>query len=157
MDSDSDIEITSEQYINIITNFVLQLIKYLDTNKTDIRTLLGGLIQNLTDEDNQEGEKIEIVMIEPFVNKMREIGIQLKSEIEIYCLFSRYKISDEYEIISINLLEKELDNFRKNNVGNNEINAGEDVQVVGVEGNNMKLMEKVQEENEDNVSNEENK
>ena len=96
-------------------------------------------------------------MIEPFVNKMREIGIQLKSEIEIYCLFSRYKISDEYEIISINLLEKELDNFRKNNVGNNEINAGEDVQVVGVEGNNMKLMEKVQEENEDNVSNEENK
>ena len=96
---------------------------------------------------------------------MREIGITLTSDIEIYCLFSRYKLSDDYEIISVNLLEKELENFRRNNIGNyaniNEANNGNGVgSGVGVgssDGNNLKLMEKVQEENEDNISNSDNK
>ena len=43
---------------------------------------------------------------------MKEIGIDLNDEIKIYCLFSRYKLSDEYEIISANILEKELENFK---------------------------------------------
>ena len=172
MDTESDIEITNEQYVNIITNFGMKLIKYLDTNKTDLRTVLGDLVQNLSNGETQDGEKIEVVLIEPFINKMREIGITLSSEIEIYCLFSRYKLSDDYEIISVNLLEKELENFRQTNIGNysnnNDINSinginninnlnGVGTGIVNAEGNNLKVMEKVQEENEDNISNSENK
>jgi len=165
MDEESDIEITNEQYVNIITGFGIQLLKYLDANKTDLRTVLGDLVQNLSKSDSQDGEKTEVILIEPFINRMREIGITLTSDIEIYCLFSRYKLSDDYEIISVNLLEKELENFRRNNIGNyaniNEANNGNGVgSGVGVgssDGNNLKLMEKVQEENEDNISNSDNK
>ena len=173
MDEESDIEITNEQYVNIITGFGIQLLKYLDANKTDLRTVLGDLVQNISKSESQDGEKTEIVFIEPFINRMREIGIILSSDIEIYCLFSRYKLSDDYEIISVNLLEKELENFRRNNIGNyvnineannggmNNINnlngVGGGVGVGSSDGNNLKVMEKVQEENEDNISNSDNK
>ena len=176
METESDIEITNEQYVNIVTNFGIQLLKYLDENKTDLRTVLGDLVQNLSGPDAKEGEKIEVVLIEPFVNKMKEIGIMLNSEIEIYCLFSRYKLSDDYEIISVNLMEKELENFRASNILNyaninemnninginnaNNINGGVGIGMGNIgsgEGNNLKVMEKVQEENEDNISNSDNK
>ena len=164
MDTESDIEITNEQYVNIITKFGLQLLKYLDENKTTLRGVLGDLIQNLSGND-KEGDKMEVVFIEPFVNKMKEIGINLNSEIEIYCLFSRYKLSDDYEIISVNLLEKELENFKSYNLQSNEINnINSNININGtgfglnsVEGNKLKVMEKVQEENEDNISNSDNK
>ena len=158
MNTESDIEITNEEYVNIITNFGTQLLNYLNTNHTDLRTVLGDIVQNLSGDDT--GEKIEVVFIEPFVNRMKEIGIELNDEIKIYCLFSRYKLSDEYEIISVNLLEKELENFRntKNTYANeiNGLNSG-----ISGDNNNInelspnyknKVMEKVQEENEDNVS-----
>ena len=157
MNTESDIEITNEEYVNIITNFGTQLLNYLNTNHTDLRTVLGGIVQNLSGDDSSE--KIEVVFIEPFVNRMKEIGIELNDEIKIYCLFSRYKLSDEYEIISVNLLEKELENFKNTKIAHaNEINGLNS----GISGDNNinelspnyknKVMEKVQEENEDNVS-----
>ena len=87
-------------------------------------------------------EKLDVVLIEDFIGKMKEIGIQINSDLEIYCLFSRYKISDDYEVISVDLLEKELENFqinRINQIGQN--NIGEQV------------IEDVDEENEDNTLN----
>ena len=165
MNTESDIEITNEEYVNIITNFGLQLLNYLNNNHTDLRKVLGDLVQNLSGDDNNE--KIEVVFIEPFVNKMKEIGIELNDEIKIYCLFSRYKLSDEYDIISVNLLEKELENFRntKTNYNNeiNSINSGinnDNINGINNINNinelppsyNNKVMEKVQEENEENVS-----
>ena len=160
MNTESDIEITNEEYVNIITTFGNQLLNYLNTNHTDLRTVLGNIIENLSGED--ASEKIEVVFIEPFVNRMKEIGIDLNDEIKIYCLFSRYKLSDEYEIISVNLLEKELENFRNTKMAyNSNINALNS----GINNdNNMKnindlspnyknkVMEKVQEENEENAS-----
>ena len=147
MDEESDIEITNEEYTQIITSFGMQLLNYLETHNTNIKNILGGLIQNISaeDEDDKE-ESIEIVFIEPFVNRMKEIGIKINSDIEVFCIYSRYKISDEFEVISVNLLEKELENF-KNFKKNNKVNID----------NKDKLMEKVQEENEneDNVSNDE--
>ena len=170
MDTESDIEITNEEYISIITTFGMQLLNYLENNHTDLRTVLGDIVQNLSGEDSTE--KIEVVFIEPFVNRMKEIGIELNDEIKIYCLYSRYKLSDEYEIISVNLLEKELENFKNskinysneinaissgigNNINNiNNINNMNDINNINELGNSYKnkVMEKVQEENEENVS-----
>ena len=74
---------------------------------------------------------------------MKEIGIKINGDIEIFCIYSRYKLSDEYEVISVNLLEKELENFANYTKNINKTNNDK----------KDKLMEKVQEENEDNVSN----
>ena len=161
MNTESDIEITNEEYVNIITNFGIQLLNYLNINHTDLRTVLGDIIQNLSGDDTNE--KIEVVFIEPFVNRMKEIGIELNDEIKIYCLFSRYKLSDDYEIISVNLLEKELENFKNTKIAYSKETSRLNGGIPGE--NNMnnninelppayknKVMEKVQEENEDNVS-----
>ena len=76
MDTESDIEITNEEYVSIITGFGTQLLNYLEKNNTDLRTVLGNIVQNLSGEDSTE--KIEVVFIEPFINRMKEIGIELK-------------------------------------------------------------------------------
>ena len=175
MEEESEIEITNEQYVNIIYNIGLQLIKYLDTNKTTLRQILGESIKNISGENVAEKDKVEVIVLEDFIEKLKEIGIQINSEIEIYCLFSRYKITEDYGIISINLLEKDLENFRDNkneengnkdnkvlNDDINDINNINDLDRIGVpvdnkEKNNLKVMEKVQEENEENISNSENK
>ena len=173
MEEESEIEITNEQYVNIIYNIGFQIIKYLDNNKTTLRQILGDSVKNISGENVAEKDKVEVIVLEDFIEKLKEIGIQIDSEIEIYCLFSRYKITEEYGIISINLIEKDLENFRENKSGENEnkdkkeINGDitgnlNDLDRIGVpvenkEKNSLKVMEKVQEENEDNISNSENK
>ena len=175
MEEESEIEITNEQYVNIVYNIGFRLINYLDTNKTTLRQILGDNIKNISGENVAEKDRIEVIIIEDFIEKLKEIGIPLNSEIEIYCLFCRYKITDEYGIISINLLEKDLENFRENkneeinnkdkkeiNGDINNINNLNDLDRIGVQvenkdKNGLKVMEKVQEENEDNISNSDNK
>ena len=68
---------------------------------------------------------------------MKNIGIEMKSELEVYCLFSRYKISDEYEVISVDLLEKEIEAYEQSKINENA---------------SKKVMENVEEENESNIS-----
>ena len=145
IDEESDIEITNEEFTAIISNFVIQLMDYLNKNKITLREVLKDLIQALNlDDDELNQEKIEIVLIEPFIKKMKEIGITINNDIETFCIYNRYKLTDEFEIISVNLLERELDNFKKMNLNKN---LGSNIE------NKDKVMEKVQEETEDNVSN----
>ena len=145
IDEESDIEITNEEFTAIISNFVIQLMDYLNKNKVTLREVLKDLIQSLNlDDDELNQEKIEIVLIEPFIKKMKEIGITINNDIETFCIYNRYKLTDEFEIISVNLLERELDNFKKMNLNKN---LGSNIE------NKDKVMEKVQEETEDNVSN----
>ena len=148
MDEESDIEITNEEFTAIITNFVIQLMNYLNKNKVTLRDVIKDLIQTLNvEEEDTNQEKIEIVLVESFLNRMKEIGIQINNDIETFCIYNRYKLTDEYEIISVNLLEKELENFRQMNLNGK----------AGIGINNIvkkdKVMEKVQEETEDNISN----
>jgi len=148
MDEESDVEITNEEFTAIITNFVMQLMNYLNKNKVTLRDVIKDLIQTLNvEEEDTNQEKIEIVLVESFLNRMKEIGIQINNDIETFCIFNRYKLTDEYEIISVNLLEKELENFRKMNLNGK---AGIGVNNIDKKG---KVMEKVQEETEDNISN----
>ena len=144
MDEESDVEISNEEYTQIITSFGIQLLNYINSHNTTLKNILGNLVQNISaeDEDDKE-ENFEIVFIEPFINRMKEIGIKINGDIEIFCIYSRYKLSDEYEVISVNLLEKELENFANYTKNINKTNTDK----------KDKLMEKVQEENEDNVSN----
>ena len=175
MDEDSDIEITQEQYANIIYNVDVQINKYLDKNNKNLRQVLGDKIKNLSQENIPDKDKVEIIIIQDFVEKLKEIGIEINSEVEIYCLFNRYKISEEYGIISVNLLEKDLNNLRMNKIEESNIQNQKEInkEINNInefdrknkiendnkipEINNLKVMEKVQEENEDNVSISENK
>ena len=146
MDEESDIEISNEEFTTIISNFILQLLNYLNKNKKNLRDVVGDLIQTLNVDEELNQGKIEIALIEPFINRMKEIGITINNDIETFCIFNRYKLTDDYEIISINLLERELENFREINLNRNLSNNNNNID------NKDKVMEKVQEETEDNAS-----
>lgn len=135
MNTESDIEISNEDYFQIITSFVVKLYNVLKEKKTTIRSLLQKQTQIVQAEESNE--KFEVISIQSFVNEMKNVGIEMKNEIEIYCLFSRYKISDEYEVISVDLLEKEIEAYEQSKINDNS---------------NKKMMENVEEENESNIS-----
>ena len=138
MDTESDIEISNDEYFEIITNFTFQLSNVLKEKNLNLKDIFKDVIDSL--HTNNPNEILEVVTIENFINKMKEIGIEIKSDLEIYCLFSRYKVSDDYEVISIDLLQKELENYKSlTQIQNN--NVGE------------KVMENVEEVNEENITN----
>ena len=138
MDEESDLEISDDEYNQIIADFQMKLINYINNNHTNLRFILNGLIQVLNlEEDNNA---VEVVLIRPFFERMKEIGIWDNNELEIYCIFNRYKLSEKYEGINIYLLEEELKNMKttmsKSNKYNNDVNQ-------------QIIMENIKEENEE--------
>ena len=73
-----------------------------------------------------------------FFERMKEIGIWLNNDLEIYCIFNRYKLSEKYEGININLLEEELKNLKTN------------YDKINNYSNEKNYMENIKEENEEN-------
>ena len=137
MDEESDLEISDEEYNQIIVDFQTKLLHYINSNHTNLRFILNGLIQVTNwGEDNNV---IEVVLIRPFFERMKEIGIWMNNELEIYCIFNRYKLSEKYEGINIYLLEEELKNLKVNNKTNRFNNLNEPI-----------IMENIKEENEEN-------
>ena len=138
MDEESDLEISDEEYNQIIIEFQTKLLHYINSNHTNLRFVLNGLIQVTNwGEDNNV---IEVVLIRPFFERMKEIGIWMNNELEIYCIFNRYKLSEKYEGINIYLLEEELKNLKINyNKTSRNSNLNEQI-----------IMENIKEENEEN-------
>ena len=83
MDEESDLEISDDEYNQIIADFQMKLINYINNNHTNLRFILNGLIQilNIEEEDNNA---VEVVLIRPFFERMKEIGIWDNNELEIY-------------------------------------------------------------------------
>ena len=139
MDEESDLEISDDEYNQIIADFQMKLINYINNNHTNLRFILNGLIQvlNMEEEDNNA---VEVVLIRPFFERMKEIGIWDNNELEIYCIFNRYKLSEKYEGINIYFLEEELKNMMSTMSKNNKYNNNLNQQVI---------MENIKEENEE--------
>ena len=145
MDEESDLEISDDDYNQIISDFQMRLLHYINSHHTNLRFILNGLIQVSTWGD--DNNIIEVVLIKPFFERMKEIGIWMNDELELYCIFNRYKLSEKYEGMNIYLLEEELKNLKVNynkiNDGNNNNNKYNNL-------NEQVIMENVKEENEDN-------
>lgn len=104
--TENDIEISQEDYVRIITQFAMGLRNYISTNNTTLKQLLSSAMQTIESETNDPG--FDVINIEVFVEEMRKIKIEIKTELEIYCLFNRYKISDDSEYLSVDLIENDL-------------------------------------------------
>ena len=143
MDEESDLEISDDDYNQIITDFQIRLLHYINSHHTNLRFILNGLIQVSTWGD--DNNIIEVVLIKPFFERMKEIGIWMNDELELYCIFNRYKLSEKYEGMNIYLLEEELKNLK---VNYNKINDSNNNKYNNL--NEQVIMENVKEENEDN-------
>ena len=141
MNTESDIVISNDEYFQIITSFVSKLNAYLKEQKMDIRTLLKTYIQTVQEERTKE--IFEIISIEHFLTVLKSINVQPKGDLEIYCLYSRYKISDDLEVISVDALDKELKLFEQANNGNTQ----QQQQMI-----NEQVDENIEEENDSNIT-----
>lgn len=104
--TENDIEISQEDYVRIITQFAMALRNYLSSSNITLKQLLNSVMQTIESGTNEPG--FEVINIEVFVEEMRKIKIDINTELEIYCLFNRYKISDDYEYLSVDLIENDL-------------------------------------------------
>ena len=136
MNEESDLEISDDEYNQIISNFQIKLINYINENHTNLRFILNDLIEVTSFGD--DNNVMEVVLIKPFFERMKEIGIWLNNDLEIYCIFNRYKLSEKYEGINIYLLEEELNNLK---ISYNEFNN---------HSNGKICMENIKEESEEN-------
>jgi hypothetical protein len=56
------------------------------------------------------GEKYDAITLKDFIQILQQIGINLDT-IDIYCIFSKLKYSDDYETIDVSKLLEEMLNY----------------------------------------------
>ena len=98
MNTESDIEIC-EEYVQIITNFTNQLSNYIKEKKSNLKLILKDIIQVIKAENLND--KFEIVLIEDFIKKMKEIGIQNIKLKSIKIIFIKVNIKKHLRKLNI--------------------------------------------------------
>ena len=98
MNTERDIEIC-EEYVQIITNFINQLSNYIKEKKANLKLILKDIIQVIKDENLND--KFEVVLIEDFNKKMKEIGIQNIKLKSIKILFIKVNIKKHLRKLNI--------------------------------------------------------
>ena len=98
MNTESDIEIC-EEYVQIITNFTNQLSNYIKEKKSNLKLILKDIIQVIKAENLND--KFEVVLIEDFIKKMKEIGIQNIKLKSIKILFIKVNIKKHLRKLNI--------------------------------------------------------
>ena len=98
MNTESDIEIC-EEYVQIITNFTNQISNYIKEKKANLKLILKDIIQVIKDENLND--KFEVVLIEDFNKKMKEIGIQNIKLKSIKIIFIKVNIKKHLRKLNI--------------------------------------------------------
>ncbi len=127
-EEESEIVITQEEFNEKINRFYSKLSVYLQSKNITIRDLFRGKIYKVDEFEKSEvfkNIKDEAVELQTFLYELKNIGLDL-SNLDVYCIFTKLKIIDDYEAISIQTLESELSKYYK------DVAFGKGVQ--GVEG-----------------------
>lgn len=88
--------------------------QYLRQNKTNIREFFSSEIFRPSFDDPPMECNEDAIFLKPLIDMLKSINIELDT-VDIYCIYTRLKIMENSEAISINLLEKELKNMENNN------------------------------------------
>jgi hypothetical protein len=106
----SEIIITTDQFNEKINNFLKSIYNYLKINKLGIRDLFEGEIfkaNQISLDDELKNIDDEFIDLKLFLERTKRIGIKM-SNLDVYCIYTKYKIIDDFEAISLTILEKEL-------------------------------------------------
>jgi len=159
-EEESEIVITSEQFKLKLKKIFGQLNNYLKQNSTNVREFFNSQIFHPTFDDPPMECNEDAIFLKPLIDMLKSINIDLDT-VDIYCVYTRLKIVENSEAISINILEKELDSLDKcneimdslsSNVNNLPVNNSND-KSKSIDGklNNVNIRTNSQEEN---ISNE---
>lgn len=113
-DEESEIVITSEQFRLKLKIIFTKLNEYLKKNKLTIREFLKGYIFRPNFEDPPIECNEDAIFLNSFVELLKTVNINMDT-IDMYCVYTRLKIVDNSEAISVNYLEYELKNLEDGN------------------------------------------
>jgi len=86
----------------------------LEKSKLDVRNFFKEFIFRPTFEDQNIDCNEDAIFLSSFVELLKTINIDMDT-IDSYCIYMRLKIVENFEAISLNNLEQELNNFGKGN------------------------------------------
>ena len=113
-EEESEIVITSDQFKFKLKTIFSQLNEYLKINKTTVREFFHAQIFRPTFDDPSTEFNEDAIFLKPFIDMLKSINISLDT-VDIYCVYTRLKIVENSEAISINHLENELNNLENGN------------------------------------------
>jgi hypothetical protein len=109
----SEIIITAEQFTEKVNKFLYLIDDYLKKNNITIRDLFKGKIFKIKEVETGEVFRRcedEAVELKTFLTVVKDCDIML-GNLDVYCIFTKLKIVDDYEAISFTILEEDLKNF----------------------------------------------
>lgn len=109
-EEESEIVITSEQFKLKLKKIFGELNNYLKKNKTNLREFFNSQIFRPTFDDPSMEYNEDAIFLKPLIDMLKAINISLDT-VDIYCVYTRLKIVENSEAVSINILEKELNNL----------------------------------------------
>ena len=104
-EDEGGLTITDEDFKKIINKFTNDFNLFLREKKLTLNTLLGEENINIMVKD---GKEIEVIDIYKFIYILNEKGFQLNDNFIISCIFAKYQINENLEVIDINLLNNDL-------------------------------------------------
>jgi len=102
--------ITSEQFKLKLKKIFGELNNYLKKNNTNVREFFNSQIFRPTFDDPQLEYNEDAIFLKPLIDMLKSINISLDT-VDIYCVYTRLKIVENSEAVSINILEKEINNL----------------------------------------------
>jgi hypothetical protein len=120
-EEESEIVITTDQFNEKVDKILTKLNEYLTQKKMNVRDMFENEIFKPEFEDTQlQHITDDALYLKSFVAELKKINLELDT-IDIYCIYTKLKIVDEFEAISVNVLEDELRRLKKTSGKNSEV------------------------------------
>lgn len=118
-DEESQIEITNEEFNTRINKVLEALSDYTQINNVSLKDLI---------ETIESFEDISAVSLTDLIQTLGKIGCTLEN-IDVFCLFTKYKFDDEVQAIDYEKLEADVNNFyghKKDTKSNEKLDSVEE-------------------------------
>lgn len=100
--------ITTEQYQQRANEILRKIKNYITTNNTTVQNAFKDVVYEAELDDDETITRVQVIDLKYFIPSLEQIGINL-DRIDIYCIFTKLKIVDEFEAINVETLVKELE------------------------------------------------
>jgi hypothetical protein len=104
-EDEEEVVITIEQFNEKVDKILSSFAEHLLSSKSKVKDVFRDVINNQLTED-----PIEAILLKDFINILQKAGINLDT-IDIYCIFTKLKFSDDFEAIDLNKLIEEMCNY----------------------------------------------
>lgn len=114
LDEESEIVITTDQFNAKIARVIRSLTHHCKTNNISILDFFKQYIfKPETVDPSLNDFKDDALYLKDFVSCLKKIGVDMDT-IDIYCFYTKFKFTDDFEAISVNILEKEVNKYPYN-------------------------------------------